>query len=187
MTAGYWFTEHTLLSGAMGMAVGIATAWAVSSYLNHANRQRQLELARAMLEKHFKALGRLDDNETPEWALDLAVRVSQLIRDPGLPGRVSSILDADPDAFRPALERELRVESSWDDIEQLRPNLREALGMANVAGMQAIAARWHLRRPALDEVLVDLGVSPVNEAERILDVRSRATSSRRFPAPALAH
>ena len=70
-------------------------------HLLHGLRQQRLILARAMLEKHFEGLERLDNDETPEEALDLAFRFSHLIQDPRTPDAILSVLAGDPNSFRP--------------------------------------------------------------------------------------
>jgi hypothetical protein len=91
-----------------------------------------------MLEKHFEGLERLDHDETPEEALELAVRFSHLIQDPRTRYAILSVLAVDPGSFHHPAHGE--------DLDRLPPRRRRELFLLPIARCRASPFRLPRRR-----------------------------------------
>ncbi|MGH6851268.1 MAG: hypothetical protein ACREDD_12625 [Methylocella sp.] len=182
------FNQLSFLAGLIGFGFGLIIAWRDWRVRAAVLRINGLKSARKMLERHHKALAILDDDDTPEEVLYLAIRFAKLIQNPALPKAIAYILSENPQAFR--------IENGADKqqnerlmavLMKTRFDLIEALVTSIIAGMAAVVGRWPECRGAFDDILVDIAASPVRETGNILDIMDKAISYLSVTRMAPAH
>ncbi len=175
----------SLLGLASGLVLGFAAGW-LDRRLQAADlRISELKSARMMLDRYYRALSVLDDEDTPAEILDLASRLAGLIQNPLTPKAIAYVLSVNPNAF---LTKKSENKEKWVAIiKNTRQDLLEAFATSNAAGIAAFVGRWPECRGAFDDILVELAASPVREAENVLDVTNKALSYLNVSGAALAH
>ena len=172
----------------LGASMGIAISLGIGRHQRLMKDEMRLQTASRYLEMHHQALALLDSDDTPIEYLDLAIRFADLIKDPRTRSAIALALSRNPKAFenRPGEEREA-LEAAWGRVARAnRPDLWEALTLANITGLQAFVLRWPECKPAFDDILVNLAASPVREAEVVIRETKRAMTSQHSPKVALA-
>jgi hypothetical protein len=160
-----------------GLALGFAAGW-LDRRLRAADlRISELKSARMMLDRYYKALAVLDDEDTPAEILDLAIRFARLIQNPLTPKAIAYVLSVNPKAFLTnQIENKSHNEKWVTILMKTRAYLVEAFATSNAAGMAAFVGRWPECRGAFDDILVDFAASPAREAENVLDITNNALS-----------
>ncbi|MGO9743970.1 MAG: hypothetical protein ACLPN5_21125 [Roseiarcus sp.] len=172
----------TLAGGALGVFIGNS----ISRHQSHVDAEQRLVRAKALLEKHFAALEALDDDDTPSEALELAVRFSKFIQDARTPLALELILAKDPSALRTERATSAKRGQRLEAFDR-RPDLEEAMSVAIFAGIRAFVARWPKCGPVFEDILLEIGASPVREAEKVISVANRAMSDSAPTSAAFAH
>jgi hypothetical protein len=156
-----------------GLILGFAAGW-LDRRLRAADlRLSELKSARTMLDRYYKALAALDDEDTPAEILDISIRFAGLIQNPLTPKAIAYILSVNPEAFS---IKQLDKEKWVDLAKKTRPDLLEAFATSSIAGMASFVGRWPECRGAFDDILVDFAASPVREAVNVLNVANKALS-----------
>ena len=173
----------------LGASMGVAVSLGIDRHRKLLKDEMRLRMAARYLERHLHALAILDSDDTPVEFLDLAIRFSDLIKDPETRSTIAFVLARNPKAYEN--ERREAVSAKWDtEVEKAvrakRPDLWEALVLANIAGMQAFVLRWPECSPAFDDILADFAASPVREAEIVIRETKRAMTYRHSPKVAFA-
>jgi len=168
----------------LGVAAGFTLTFGFASYRMHLADETRLRTARRYLERHHRALTLLDSPDTPVEVLDLAIRLANLIIDERTPSIIAFALAENPRAFDGRSSDDGFAESltQWSKIlSSARPDLVEALSVANVAGLSAFLLRWPDCRAAFDDIMINLAASPVREAEHVIRETKRAMKYQNSP------
>src|SRR5277367_2670415 len=166
----------------LGGSVGIALSLGIIRYQAHKNDEKRLKMAISFLEKHYQALAALDVDDTPIEALDLAIRLSNLIIDPRAPSAIAFVFSKNPHVFRDRRGENDASAALWSRIKsEARPELLEALAMSNMTGMGAFILRWPECKAAFEDVLINLAASPLRETEIVIRETKRAMAYQESP------
>ncbi len=157
------------LCATLGVALGVA----IVRYMNNSADMTRLRAAREALDRHHAALAKLDDEETPREALDIAARFSEWICDPRTPIAVAAMLKLNPAAFAGG-PREPRSAAGERWRRLAREDLREALALSIVTGLRAFVLRWPECAGTFDGLWVDVAASPVRQVEHVIRETRRA-------------
>lgn len=186
-------TASSLLLGGVAIIVTLSAGFSalMSRHALHARRERELREAIDLLRLHYDAMGRMDDEATPEGILEFALKLSRMLHDPKVRESTIRVLregfDPVEDPSPDLVKGTDIVYEEYQRLLKIRPDLATAFIQSIVSGILAFEKRWPECAGILSSHVTRVVASPVEEAQRIVRAADRATESwTRTPIEAVA-
>jgi len=174
-------TASSLLLGGVAIIAMLSAGFSalMSRHALHAKREREMREAIDLLRLHYDAMGRMDDEATPEGILEFALKLSRMLHDPTV--RESTIrvlregIDSADDHSPDVIKGTDIVYEEYKILLRMRPDLATAFIQSIVSGILAFEKRWPECAGILSSHVTRVVASPVEEAQRIVRAADRAT------------